>query len=108
MQWPVTAGLRLCLQPQHPAPHCRLSAWPGTRRQLVPPPEGLPVPVPVLRVRAIRPVRLDNARKEQLRLPAQYTVDDGPVRIHEGALLFVTSISCNYKDSPYKREWEGE
>jgi hypothetical protein len=28
----------------------------------------------------------------------------GPARIYEGALLFVTGIYCNYRDSPYKRE----
>ncbi len=27
-----------------------------------------------------------------------------PVRIYEGALLFVTEISCHYRDSPYKPE----
>jgi hypothetical protein len=26
-------------------------------------------------------------------------------RIYEGALLFVTCISCNYRDSPYKGDW---
>jgi hypothetical protein len=30
--------------------------------------------------------------------------EDRPVQIYEGALLFVTDISCNYRDSPYKRE----
>jgi hypothetical protein len=30
-----------------------------------------------------------------------------PVWIYEGALLFVTGISCNYKDSPYKGDWRG-
>ena len=25
-----------------------------------------------------------------------------PAGIYEGALLFVTDISCNYRDSPYK------
>jgi hypothetical protein len=27
-----------------------------------------------------------------------------PARTYEGTLLFVTGISCNYRDSPYKRE----
>ena len=30
-----------------------------------------------------------------------------PVRIYEGALLFVTGIYCNYRDSPYKGDWRG-
>jgi hypothetical protein len=30
-----------------------------------------------------------------------------PVWIHEGALLFVTDISDNYRDSPYKGDWRG-
>ena len=30
-----------------------------------------------------------------------------PVWIYEGALLFVTGISCNYRDSPYKGGWRG-
>jgi hypothetical protein len=28
--------------------------------------------------------------------------------IYEGALSFVTGICCIYRDSPYKRKWEGE
>jgi hypothetical protein len=27
-----------------------------------------------------------------------------PARIYEGALLLFTEISCNYRDSTYKRE----
>jgi hypothetical protein len=30
-----------------------------------------------------------------------------PVWIYEGALLFVTGSSCNYRDSPYKGDWRG-
>jgi hypothetical protein len=28
-----------------------------------------------------------------------------PVWIYEGALLFLTAISCNYRDSPYEGDW---
>ena len=30
-----------------------------------------------------------------------------PAWIYEGALLFVTVISCRYRDSPYKGDWRG-
>ena len=48
---------------------------------------------------------LGELRGQQLRL--HELALPRPVWIYEGVLLFITEICCTYRDSTYKREWEG-
>ena len=48
----------------------------------------------------------EGERAERLLEPVQHLLER-PVWIYEGAILFVTDISCNYRDSPHKGDWRG-
>ena len=61
-------------------------------------PAALPLPPPALSVSR-------EARGGAVTIVGDQAI--GPARIYEGALLFVTEISCNHRDSLYKGYWRG-